>query len=83
MAALPHLMHVFPAASALPNGMLRIVACVSVLMSASHVAVPHHGDTMKPAWSKQLFPTLSFLGGMIGRTATDGRTLYESTQTKD
>jgi polyvinyl alcohol dehydrogenase (cytochrome) len=35
-----------------------------------------YGDTMKEAWSKQLFPTLSFLGGMIARSATDGRTLY-------
>jgi polyvinyl alcohol dehydrogenase (cytochrome) len=35
-----------------------------------------YGDTMKPAWSKQLFVTMSFLGGNIGRSATDGKTLY-------
>ncbi|MDP9182625.1 MAG: PQQ-binding-like beta-propeller repeat protein [Actinomycetota bacterium] len=35
-----------------------------------------YADTMKPAYDIQLFPTLSFLGGMIGRIATDGRTLY-------
>jgi outer membrane protein assembly factor BamB len=35
-----------------------------------------YADTMKRAWSKQLFVTLSFLGGMIARIATDGRTLY-------
>ena len=32
--------------------------------------------TMKPVWTKQLFVTLSFVGGNIGRIATDGKTLY-------
>jgi outer membrane protein assembly factor BamB len=31
---------------------------------------------MKPVWTKQLFVTLSFLGGNICRIATDGTTLY-------
>lgn len=35
-----------------------------------------YADTMKPAWNALLFPTMSFLGGNIGRGATDGRTLY-------
>ena len=34
------------------------------------------GETMEPVWSKQLFVTLSFLGGNIGRIATDGQTLF-------
>ena len=34
--------------------------------------------TMKPVWTKQLFVTLSFLGGNICRIATDGKTLYLS-----
>lgn len=32
--------------------------------------------TMQPVWTKQLFVTLSFLGGNIARIATDGTTLY-------
>jgi polyvinyl alcohol dehydrogenase (cytochrome) len=35
-----------------------------------------YGDTMKSAWRKQLFVTLSFAGGNLTRSATDGRTLY-------
>lgn len=35
-----------------------------------------YGDTMKPAWSRQLFVTLSFLGGNIARIATDSKVLY-------
>jgi outer membrane protein assembly factor BamB len=35
-----------------------------------------YADTMTTAYDVQLFPTLSFLGGMIGRIGTDGRTLY-------
>jgi polyvinyl alcohol dehydrogenase (cytochrome) len=35
-----------------------------------------YGDTMQPAWTKQMFVTLSFLGGNIARIATDGKTLY-------
>lgn len=35
-----------------------------------------YGDTMKSAWDKQMFVTLSFLGGNIARIATDGKTLY-------
>ena len=33
-------------------------------------------ETMEPAWTKQLFVSMSFLGGNIGRIATDGETLY-------
>ncbi|MGH2784877.1 MAG: PQQ-binding-like beta-propeller repeat protein [Actinomycetota bacterium] len=33
-------------------------------------------ETMEPAWDKQLFVSLSFLGGNIARIATDGETLY-------
>jgi polyvinyl alcohol dehydrogenase (cytochrome) len=32
--------------------------------------------TMKPVWKKQLFVSLSFLGGNLARSATDGSTLY-------
>jgi outer membrane protein assembly factor BamB/type 1 glutamine amidotransferase/plastocyanin len=32
--------------------------------------------TMEPVWSRQLFVTLSFLGGNLARIATDGETLY-------
>ena len=35
-----------------------------------------YADTMTTAWDKQLFPSLSFVGGNIGRIGTDGRTLY-------
>src|SRR4051812_24900185 len=35
-----------------------------------------YGDTMQPAWTRQMFVTLSFLGGNLARIATDGRTLY-------
>jgi len=35
-----------------------------------------YADTMTKAYDVQLFPSMSFLGGMIGRIATDGRTLY-------
>jgi outer membrane protein assembly factor BamB len=35
-----------------------------------------YADTMKPAWSKQLFASLSFVGGNIGRIGTDGKTLF-------
>ena len=35
-----------------------------------------YADTMKSAWSRQLFVTLSFVGGNIARIATDGKTLY-------
>jgi outer membrane protein assembly factor BamB len=31
---------------------------------------------MKKVWDRQLFVSLSFLGGMIARSATDGETLY-------
>ena len=31
-----------------PNGMLRIVACVSALIAASHSAVSHHGEMTNP-----------------------------------
>jgi outer membrane protein assembly factor BamB len=54
-----------------PKG--RLMGAATQKSGVLHV---FYGDTMKPAWSKQLFPTMSFLGGMIGRTATDGRTLY-------
>ena len=33
-------------------------------------------ETMEPAWAKQVFVSLSFLGGNIARIATDGETLY-------
>jgi outer membrane protein assembly factor BamB len=33
-------------------------------------------ETMQPAWDKQLFVSMSFLGGNIARIATDGETLY-------
>jgi len=33
-------------------------------------------ETMQPAWDRQLFVSMSFLGGNIARTATDGETLY-------
>ncbi|MFL6239447.1 MAG: PQQ-binding-like beta-propeller repeat protein [Actinomycetes bacterium] len=32
--------------------------------------------TMRPVWKKQLFVSLSFLGGELARIATDGKTLY-------
>jgi outer membrane protein assembly factor BamB len=32
--------------------------------------------TMERVWDRQLFVSLSFLGGNIGRIATDGETLY-------
>jgi polyvinyl alcohol dehydrogenase (cytochrome) len=32
--------------------------------------------TMKPVWDKQLFVNMSFAGGNLARTATDGTTLY-------
>jgi polyvinyl alcohol dehydrogenase (cytochrome) len=54
-----------------PQG--RLMGAATQKSGVLHV---FYGDTMKPAWSKQLFPTMSFLGGMIGRTATDGRTLF-------
>jgi len=54
-----------------PNG--RLMGAATQKSGALHV---FHADTMKKAWEQQLFPTLSFLGGMIGRIATDGRTLY-------
>ncbi|MBK5306600.1 MAG: PQQ-binding-like beta-propeller repeat protein [Frankiaceae bacterium] len=54
-----------------PQG--RLMGAATQKSGVLHV---FYGDTMKPAWSRQLFPTMSFLGGMIGRTATDGRTLY-------
>jgi polyvinyl alcohol dehydrogenase (cytochrome) len=33
-------------------------------------------ETMQPVWDRQLFVSLSFLGGNIARSATDGKTLY-------
>ena len=33
-------------------------------------------ETMERVWDRQLFVSLSFLGGNIGRIATDGETLY-------
>jgi len=35
-----------------------------------------YADTMITAYDVQLFPTLSAAGGMIGRIATDGKTLF-------
>ena len=35
-----------------------------------------HADTMTNAWDRQLFVSLSALGGNIARIATDGKTLY-------
>ena len=44
----PHFRHFLPVGGRLSNGMLRIVACVSALIAASHAAEPHHGETTKP-----------------------------------
>lgn len=33
-------------------------------------------ETMEPVYTRQLWTTMSFLGGNIGRIATDGETLY-------
>jgi polyvinyl alcohol dehydrogenase (cytochrome) len=33
-------------------------------------------ETMAPVWSRQLFVSLSFLGGNLARIATDGETLF-------
>ena len=35
-----------------------------------------YADTMKVAWTRLMFPTMSFLGGNLARIATDGTTLY-------
>jgi polyvinyl alcohol dehydrogenase (cytochrome) len=35
-----------------------------------------YADTMTEAWHKRLFVSLSFLGGNLVRSATDGKTLY-------
>jgi len=32
--------------------------------------------TMKPVWTKQLWPSMSFLGGNLARIAADGSTIY-------
>ena len=48
VAGMLHLMHGLPGATSYPLGMLRMVACVSVLMSPSHFASPHHGEMTKP-----------------------------------
>ena len=47
VAGFPHLMH-GSCGTSCPNGMLRIVACVSALISASHCADSHHGEITKP-----------------------------------
>lgn len=53
----------------------RLMGAASQKSGVLHV---FYGDTMKPAWSKQLFVSLGFGGGNIGRIATDGKTLYVS-----
>jgi hypothetical protein len=55
------------------NSKGRLMGAATQKSGVLHV---FYADTMKAAWSTQLFPTLSFLGGMIGRSATDGKTLY-------
>ncbi|HET7531071.1 MAG TPA: PQQ-binding-like beta-propeller repeat protein [Mycobacteriales bacterium] len=55
------------------NSKGRLMGAATQKSGVLHV---FYGDTMKGAWSKQLFVTMSFLGGNIARIATDGRTLY-------
>jgi outer membrane protein assembly factor BamB len=55
------------------NAKGRLMGAATQKSGVLHV---FYADTMTGAWQAQLFPTLSFLGGMIGRAATDGKTLY-------
>jgi len=54
-----------------PNG--RLLGAATQKSGWLHV---FDATTMQGVWDKQLFVSMSFLGGNIARSATDGRTLY-------